>query len=480
MADFEFTEAFSVDTPEEFKPEDLEANAVVHFRPSSTWDGQGYGFDWMRICDYEHVSDSLRARGDKLKYKDSISFHYKKGTTELETSGNNYQGDFVNNPILFAELERVYQYNRILKKILTDPATGAKEAEKYYCSWMSMYPDAAPATISMIIEILTDDIPKSFKFSENEYIGCSLAQSVSGLVKGMNYLKDSVTVQCKKEYRRDQVITIFAVDENDEERPAGRLYFWANHAKNRKKAKVVSVRVQTKVQTTGSTPIMVSNDPILANKDVTQEYLRQSYIEFKEDIVVNLDCTDDEFKNLYITPEGIIGYYFTRALPYRNEAKERWDWGYEKAPAEFRRMTDVLRDRLHDQEGSKYDDYQHVYYFSEPGGGAYFDSSSGTEVRKLKMAGGYADDNKTIIMFKNPSKFMVAHELGHAFSLEHTFSNKAASSTAEFTYKAKTTDILMDYSHNASPRIEMVCFSYWQWKIMNKSVLSDGNINKLN
>ncbi|MFC2498542.1 MAG: hypothetical protein ACFNVS_09250, partial [Capnocytophaga granulosa] len=61
----------------------------------------------------------------------------------------------------------------------------------------------------------------------------------------------------------------------------------------------------------------------------------------------------------------------------------------------------------------------------------------------------------------------IIHEILHALRLPHTFANYDLDDKENtYTYKAKTTHNVMDYS-----LFKMFCLFYWQWKIINNKII---------
>lgn len=59
--------------------------------------------------------------------------------------------------------------------------------------------------------------------------------------------------------------------------------------------------------------------------------------------------------------------------------------------------------------------------------------------------------------------------------LDHTFESKDVISAGrtttdapngKYTFKAKTTDNIMDYSHSARPAIDRISLMEWQWEVV--------------
>ena len=97
---------------------------------------------------------------------------------------------------------------------------------------------------------------------------------------------------------------------------------------------------------------------------------------------------------------------------------------------------------------------------------------SGTDYVGL---GGHANGipSKQCVMYANPMKFFVAHELMHCMGLHHSFDNNGA-----HTFKLGQTENIMDYSHMsqyAKPKGTLVQISTWKWQW---EVLRNSNVKE--
>src|SRR5690606_28380690 len=111
---------------------------------------------------------------------------------------------------------------------------------------------------------------------------------------------------------------------------------------------------------------------------------------------------------------------------------------------------------------TKYLTYFKAFYFAENG---YHPSGN--------LSGYSAKKADYVVVFKSANHQTAAHEFLHSFSLPHTFTNSESTTDAEFTYIAKKTDNLLDYSHNITrdPNNNNRCsVYYWQWITANKSI----------
>ena len=74
------------------------------------------------------------------------------------------------------------------------------------------------------------------------------------------------------------------------------------------------------------------------------------------------------------------------------------------------------------------------------------------------------------VYFKGHNKATIAHETMHAIKLPHTFASVDEKNLIrDYTYQAKKTNNLMDYSHVAG--IERFCTYLWQWKVLNNKII---------
>lgn len=529
MRKINITPAFAYDR-QKYKPDNIESNIIIHFRPAKEWLGKDYGFDWMREVDYDLVSPN-NSKGDAKKYEETVSKHYREPfkpnpkpesekTDEekayetamkerdarnpyrttidgkpylLEEYVNAYNGTFVTDPAKFRELERVYKYHHIILKNIVIRSWDDVGFTPYYCSWMSIYPDPdKEVKLSLVAEALDDKMPDSYELEyDDEYFDISLDKEaeLKSLTKGQKKgVPDAITLTCKKEFDKDQVISIYTIRE-EKRRLAGRMYVWSNEEAKQKKANIVSVIVKTKapiITPAGSSTNVASTtpsstvSPIDKTKELNAEYLRQALIELKDEEVIILNLLSDkhfEPKDVdgsgghYYHSNGIVGYYTSSAI-----------WNAEKGrhihdgePEGYLRLGEYLYEKIKEQlkakglDENKYENYSRVYYLDQ--------NVYNTNGKGYSSLGGYSEvGSKAIVLENGAAANTVAHEILHALNLMHSFNNREYQRANKFCFKFKTTDNLMDYSHLGFGKIPMNCLWKTQWEVANKSVMADGSI----
>lgn len=433
----------------------IPAKCIVHFRPKKGWQGEDCGFDWMRLGDTNLISGGTAVFGD-TKYESIISKQYTDAAfTILERDPNEYKGKFKANSALYTSLKIIYAKQTVPWRTSVN-ASGVAVAEEYFCSWLSLYPakikDSSgndvvsnftntKTTLSLIIDI--EEEPDLLRFEDNENFTITPKEiSVTGKGKGKHAFSDHITIECLKEFASDQTITINAVKKpvapQTEEllQIAGKLKVWANHKTRRKKAKIVLIEVRTKPTLKGSAA---------GQKDLFERYLKQALIEVEVDIETVDVSTDTKFQpgGSYLNSSQIAAYFIPSS----------------GAPAGFQVLETYLYSKLKTQlktanpaDENKYDSYFKAFYLGENGG--YVDGSG-----IIHGLNGYSS-GKNVVLFPSKNDQTAAHEFLHSFKLPHSFTNKEADADALFTYEAKKTENLLDYSHH----IPEVRYSLWKWQ----------------
>lgn len=504
MTELESELAYGLYLTEDFK----QARVVIHFRPAREWLGKNYGFDWIREVDYSLVSRN--ARGDAKRYEDTISKQYRepfkpnpkpesektdaekkyeaamlkrdeKNTYRTTIDGklylleeyvNAYRGKFVNDPMQYRQLELLYDAQNF----------NDVEFTRYYCPWMSIYPDPdKKVKLSLVAKALDDEIPDSYELEYNtEFFDITLDKEgdLKSLTKGEKKgVSDAITFTCKKEFNRDQTISIYSIKDGVRQL-AGKMYVWSNEEAKRKKANVVSVVVQTKPSPPGSSTSSTAS--VNTVKELNAQYLRQALIELKDEVVIKLNLSNDRHfqpkdaagnGGHYYRSRGIVGYY-TSTSRYSHEKGRHV---YDGEPEGYLKLGGYLYEKLKEQlkaqglDENKYKNYTRVYYLdqavSNTNGTTYYDLAGYSEV-----------DNKAVVIGAGASARVVAHEILHALNLMHSFNNKEHHPANKFCFESMTTDNIMDYSDQTSPKIPMNCLWKYQWEVANKSVMPDGSI----
>ena len=204
--------------------------------------------------------------------------------------------------------------------------------------------------------------------------------------------------------------------------------------------------------------VRVKTPPISSNKTLTgkiedeetnlNKYLSQALIQVKSEKVIDLDLSGDtDFKKKFVSGITI------------NSSKDNRDKSWFKTS-----LTEYLEEKLKEHlkdDWKKYAKTIKIYYFGESGNeGGYQIDDQEALFGLLKKEGG-------IVIFKDPKPTFASHELLHRLGLSHSFTNSECSATAKFTYKALSTENLMDYSYLPPINEELYSLWQWQWEIAN-------------
>jgi uncharacterized protein involved in type VI secretion and phage assembly len=446
----------------------IEAKCIVLFRPKNNWQGEDYGFDWMRDEDTNLISGSA-VFGD-TKYEKIVSKQYKEAAfTTLERDQNEYKGFFKPTNSLYLKLKDEYQAHIIPWRTKKDTAgteikdtAGKTVPEDYFCSWLSLYPskknDNTPtgfantkATLSLIIDI--EEEPDLLRFEDNSFFTITPKEiNVKGKGKTKFALNDSVTIECLKDFNINQTIRINSITKDDKgvetKKLAGKLYIWANNTARRKKAKILLVDVKMPPLVTGTTS---NPGTSTGQQPLFEKYLRQALIETKVETKTLDVSAETDFVTKYVKA-GLLGAYHKGTAPAG--FKKLQDYLYSKLQAQLKKANPT--------DEHKYDNYFKAFYLGENGG--YIDST-GT----VKELNGYSSGNN-VVLFPGKNDQTASHEFLHSFGLAHTFANKEAAPNALFTFEYAKTENLMDYSHMLSPPETRYSLWKWQWIIANASI----------
>ncbi|WP_375605401.1 hypothetical protein [Flavobacterium davisii] len=297
---------------------------------------------------------------------------------------------------------------------------------------------------------------------------------VKGKGIGKHALIDHLTIECLDEFTSDQTITLNAITKTtnangtviEEKKLAGKLLVWKN--KQRKKAKIVLVKVETNV---ANIPNNI-NRPNISNQQVLfEKYLHQALIEVKVDTETLDMSTEPELQagGKYVTADSrgnnvLCSYY----EPMQNTTTKTFITSTHQ-PARFVDLEKFLRKKLSDKlkainprDEHKYDNHFIAFYFGENGG--YINTSN-----TYQALNGYCS-GKNVMLFAGKNDQTAAHEFLHSFKLPHTFANKEADANAKFTFEYAKTENLLDYSHHLNPPQERYTLWQWQWIIANGSI----------
>jgi hypothetical protein len=392
---------------------------IVDFRPSKNYDGE-YGFDYMR---------DKKEKDDKLTYKDIL------GTNRAKVGGK--------------WIDKFKKYTTDIKYIslkddhyttLTFPwykdAKG-KEIE-YIQSWLTIYPKE-PQTLSLQIDTLEKNT-QNLTLEYDKTLFKLNTDIVPAQSKGTKRLKDHLTIECLKEFDKPQTIKVMLGSTQ-----FGQLNILPNAKVKRKKAQVVFVKVETELTKGTLEKGNTINKTGKPEKEMLERYLKQAYIK--------LDLAEEEFK---LTQLDLS----TKKLKYPDFNKDYTLLDNVTHPTKPVKIlnknsntisADSLAEhmeKIYNAEMPKYKDYFKIFFFGETGGRMKKNKSI------VRLAGLAKDFNSLCaIMSAGKRKATVTHELLHAMGLKHSFSD-----SADYGYKKKATQNIMDYSKTRKNTW------LWQWK----------------
>ncbi|MDI9312652.1 MAG: hypothetical protein QM535_20750 [Limnohabitans sp.] len=456
----------------------------------------------MRVEDTALITGVSNIFGD-TNYEKIIVKQYKEAAfTNLVTNSNAYNGFYKTDLGLFNKLKAAYKYHSITWKNKKDSSgNDLKDSqnnpikEDYFCTWISLYPKEitkktpqgqgkqpliekkitnysnTKATLSLIVDI--EEEPEILRFEENKnFLITPMEIDVKGKGRGKHALIDHLTIECIDEFTSDQTITLNAITKTtnangtviEEKKLAGKLLVWKN--KQRKKAKIVLVKVETNTDNTGKKTPNITNQQALFEK-----YLYQALINVKV-ATETLDMSSEpelQAGGKYVTADSrgnnVLRCYYESML---NTTTNRLMISTHQ-PVRFEDLEKFLRKKLSDKlkainprDEHKYDNHFIAFYFGENGG--YMNTSN-----VYKGLNGYSS-GKNVMLFTGKNDQTAAHEFLHSFKLPHTFANKEADANAKFTFEYAKTENLLDYSHMLNPPQERYTLWQWQWIIANGSI----------
>jgi hypothetical protein len=443
----------------------IKSKCIVHFRPKEDWEGIGYGFDWMRVGDTGEF-------GDTKPYEEIVCKQYTSfaANAALETDINAHGGDFRKNSDLYNKLCK--EGYRWLTIVPLPPLAG----RPYFCSWLSLYPESikvkkiksiseimAQKTFSLFITenkpsgystnteaelrlyLEMEEKPDYLEFEDNEHFEITDKKISKGLKSG--FLNETVKIKCKMEFDTDQSINIYAckkdkVTGKNDKKLAGRLWVWANNKFHRKEANALLVKITTPpLSDTVKLAGDITNQEIYFDRYLSQALIKVNIIE------VSLDLSgDSNFKT------GASGFI----------SDSKIDGGKEVGKTSLiEYLGQKLQEQLKKEGKEEYCNSFKAYYFGEKGVGSngFWDPKTGN-----------------VVLFSSKNAQTASHEFLHSFYLSHSFANDECKMShpyfaklgTPYTYKAKTTENLMDYSHLA--REKRYALWHWQWEIANRNV----------
>lgn len=461
-------------------------DCIVEFRPRTPNYGK-FGFDWVRI------GDNNTGGIHDVTYLGNMGTH----------ANNNYQEVFTAEPTPYRKFKNLISSEFNPLPITVPELRRTDVRDQYATAWLSLFrvpegqllsngladPEAGTcigATLKLLIEVKTEPTELRLEFDDRFFtITGGTTTKAEASKPNMSYFAvtsktvttgtphtQDIEINCIKEIPEIKSIKAFAVTKNATtgaiitERCAGKLLIKPNNKTNRKQKKIVLVNVYTSLAS--------GTDFSAGQDDVLKHALRQALINpYVKKINLRL-ATDTSFNNYVRTIPGIpatattplvsaisqiIGYYLYD-YPNRRENTNK--------PRRWKDLYKYLQEKLIAQEGARYNNYIKVFYFGSIGGSIKVDGTFST-------LNGYSQPGeKTTLLFQGyDPKATTPHEVLHSMGLDHTFESKDVISAGrtttdapngKHTFKVKTTDNIMDYSHHAS--IDRISLMEWQWDIV--------------
>jgi len=356
-------------------------------------------------------------------YSGAFGFDWVRMGDTSATTGDTWYRDIIGSDASGAFVKDAAKYRALLRKYQQEDHP-TRDNDKYIVPVATLMKDkSAKFTLKLDVAIepneLTIDYNEEF-FTINE-------SEISSKEVGKRSLVDFLEVECIEEFSEDQDINILA-----DGKFAGRLKFLANDRAHRSYKKIELVKVKTDLNNSG----VVNVPSVTGQKGVIRKFLRQPL------------CT-----------AGI----WTKELDLSSNVEMRTTHRLtHNGTFKVKKTTAALSDFLEAQFDAAFpDDTENfkIFLFDEDGGRFKTDGSF------VGLAGFAPIGGKKVVMFKDPIKTDIVHELFHSMGLFHSFSD-----SGQFTFEKNKTDNMMDYSDTATPPITLKSTWRWQWKKLNRRI----------
>ncbi|GAB0156708.1 hypothetical protein CHRYSEOSP005_19750 [Chryseobacterium sp. Alg-005] len=404
--------------PEKPSAGEIKAKCLVQFRPHDKYkDSPNFGFDWLRVGDSGQKGDNW--------FGGIMGKYYKPDNVTPFDDTNKWNNNF---------RKELAMYDKKLKSYKSFSLTWKKVNKKPY-----LYPiptltllKGKTATFNLKIEIQEKPKKLSFEFRDKgaeKYL--SLNKKEIGDVKKGKYDKfEYLKITCKESFDKEQILYVKADGEI-----CGALRIHPNSSEFRKNINVVFINVSTNIS-----GIIKTGSPAPGGKEFFINCCNQALV--TPNIVLEkdvLDCTGNFFGNKFKTKFTSMG-----VLQNKKPGQKITN---------ITGMKDYLEGKLKDQFGDKYKGYYVLYFIGEEANWNGFSNYGWS----------------TCVQFGTHNKATIAHETIHAMYLPHTFASVSkGGGVPKYTYEAKKTNNLMDYSHIDG--IERFCLFIWQWNVLNSKI----------
>ncbi|WP_294252009.1 phage baseplate assembly protein V, partial [uncultured Chryseobacterium sp.] len=426
--------------PRDYNPleKKMDGRCIVNFRPQKTWNGRGFGFDWIRAKDTGMPGDS----------------------DYLDIVGRIDNDDFVPDPTKYQKLISSfshYVYNHTFPD-------GSVQSRSYALPYLTLYPPdpvtrhLSSAVLNMMIDIREVPVSIELEYDQSKF---EIVHPPFPMAEGNHTVP--LTVTCRRAFSTDSTIKVNAIYPGtfkSHKKIAGGLKIKANQTTY--EVPVIFVHVITDIGD-GKSGMNTRN---IADELRIRQLFRQAYITpvFMRSLM--LDMSEDAGRGRGTVPNGktafneIFNIIWKEAMQIENYSFPAQYVLYSDNAGESFRGTQKLRDLLDRQlqaayPGMNFSGIKKVFFIDQ-----LFTHDSEV-LQGISPSESNAHPEKDIaIIFKSYDAGVIAHELMHCLGLQHTFDmdNK-------FIFKAGKTDNVMDYPDE---NISRIATFHWQWKIMQR------------
>lgn len=496
MEEPNITPSFTGDIPT--VENEIISNCVIHFRPDQNWNGSEYGFDWIRIGDsnmpvdqnnvnhhYANLMGKYYGFGNlpttlHIGPKPSVIKTMRWGVCDdlndwRKMTVTNNPTTFKNEIALYRDLVSRYFHKRLtiswkMGKPSICPASLDADIKTeidntqytYYVPVMTLMLDKT-ANLKMLCELNPSDPPptKVEIFEKLEVGESPCFEFLNGTEKKDNpsdMTKYSLDVKCIDTFSEEKLIEAYATYPDGTKKLCGQLRVLPNYDVLKLNILLIEVHIDG-IGNPGRIAVTAQDEVIL------KRILGQAMIDVthRETYLFKLSST-----NYPVFYNKIVGYTDTsphitgRFFPRKHE-------NHIAGP-----ISAAFNQHLSSRgETQRYANYIKILIMDIPCKSPIMDNGGNYTGRDDQANGVTYYDSGYIILYRDRGNDTYAHEMLHALGLAHPYVGKELDKNALYTYKARTTDNIMDYSHQIG--ITRKTTWQWQWSIERSHVRQQQN-----
>ena len=417
------------------RPAEMPARCLVHFRPSENWNGENFGFDWLRVGDTNVGQDNHYAKlTGKYKTRKNIVCDNLNKWDKMDDDKTSCS--FKKDITMYRDLlkDRFVTYLFVPWKKPDSRKKEPKNEEKmevkktdytYYVPIMTLK-NGNTANLTLRVELENNN---------NLPIRIELKQQCGGT--NFNISPDTlpvangtynVAITCNSTFSELTFIEALAVyidvKGNEYKLLCGLLRVFPNNRIFNADLLIVNVTTRpTRTGTTSGDDMSILNnlsDQLLLNYTITNINISLNFTDFEKHLSPNKEIIDpnkDKDAHNRVVQQvnrAFIAHVQANGLPFNH-----------------------------------YDNHHKIFLLDE---------------RSTLINGRTYDTEHFILLLNQRLPETLTHELLHSFLLPHPFVASDLNANAKYTYKAKKTENYLDYSHlDNKPRFSTW---YWQWEIV--------------